>query len=125
MSKKKTVQSQRRVPLHSTLIKSGFPEYLDAATKSENYNKRLFPEIKKGSDGYYSHNYSKKFSRYIKAIKIKTPKTVFHSLRHNFKDALDMGGVEDSHQDALMGHTDYKKAKSTYVFCEKYPVFTR
>lgn len=110
----KTAQSQRRIPLHGILIKLGFLDYLTVRMKNKQQGLRLFPEIKKGSDGYYSHNFSKKFSRYIQAIKVKTPKTVFHSLRHNFKDALDAGGVQDSHQDALMGHTDFKKAKNAY-----------
>lgn len=110
----KTAQSRRRIPVHSVLINAGFLDYLKASIKNKKHGKRLFPEIRKGSDGYYSHNFSKKFGRYLEALKIKTPKTVFHSLRHNFKDALDAGGVEDSHQDALMGHTDYKKAKNLY-----------
>ena len=110
----KTSQSRRRIPVHSILIEAGFPDYVKASIKNKKHGKRLFPEIRKGSDDYYSHNFSKKFSRYLTALKIKTPKTVFHSLRHNFKDALDAGGVEDSRQDALMGHTDYKKAKNLY-----------
>ena len=109
----KTHQSKRRIPLHHDLIRLGFVEYVLKQAKAKK-GVRVFSEIEKAASGTYSDIFSKRFSTYLKGIKIKTPKTVFHSFRHNFKDAMDEAGVEDSHQDALMGHIDEKKAKNTY-----------
>ncbi len=101
----KTASSQRVVPLHPTLVALGFLDMVMEATKAHP-KERLFADIEPGADGYFSHNFSKYFSRYSKAIGIKTPKTAFHSLRHNFKDALVKANVSDSHIKALLGHAD-------------------
>jgi integrase len=39
-------------------------------------------------------------------VKIKVPEIVFHSLRHNFKDAMRRIGVPDSVQDRTLGHAE-------------------
>jgi integrase len=103
--KLKTDSSERRIPLHPKLISLGFLNFAAARQKAAP-SQRLFEEIKKGKDGYYSHNFSKWFSRYTVLTGIKTPKTVFHSFRHNFKDALVEAGIEDSKVRELMGHHD-------------------
>jgi integrase len=101
----KTASSRRRVPVHTELIKLGLLSYRAARHESEPQG-RLFPDILPGKDGYASHNFSKSFGRYLKQVGVKTPKTSFHSFRHNFKDALDFAGVEESRRRALMGHAD-------------------
>lgn len=103
--KLKTESSARRIPVHPQLLGIGLSDFVNQR-KSANPDLRLFHEIKKGQNGSYSHNFSKWFSRYLKAVKIKTSKTTFHSFRHNFKDALVEGNVEDSRIMALMGHSD-------------------
>ena len=110
----KTSQSQRRIPIHEELKRIGFLNYVAECKQKKAPSKRLFPDINPGKDGYFSHNFSKTFSRYLKAIEVKTPKHVFHSFRHNFTDVLHIAGIDDSHQDALMGHLDMKKAKTVY-----------
>ena len=110
----KTDQSRRRVPVHPKLIELGFLEFLNERKREKSGGLRIFNEEKKGADGYHSHNFSKKFSRYLTAIKIKTKAIVFHSFRHNFKDAMREAEIPDSHQDALMGHIDGKQAKNIY-----------
>ncbi len=67
---------------------------------------RLFPDIAPGKDGYYSHNFSKYFSRHLAHLGIKTAKTTFHSLRHNFADGCDRASVSFPVRQALMGHAD-------------------
>ena len=42
----------------------------------------------------------------MRDVGAKTPKTAFHSFRHNFKDALITAGVPESHARTLMGHAD-------------------
>jgi integrase len=100
----KTSASRRRVPVHAALLEAGFGEYV-ASLKAKGM-KRLFPDLKPGADGYYSHNFSKWWGRYGKAVGFHTPKTVFHSFRHNFKDALYAADVSETAAHQLMGHKD-------------------
>ncbi|MBV5337704.1 MAG: site-specific integrase, partial [Deltaproteobacteria bacterium] len=103
----KTLSSVRKIPLHPDLLTGGFLEFVAARkNKAKDSTARLFHEIAKGSDGYYSHNFSKWFSRYLSDISVKSPLHVFHSLRHNFKDALQHAGVETSCRMQLMGHKE-------------------
>ena len=93
----KTLQSKRKVPLHSKLIELGLAEYIQNCDKD-----RIFHEIEPYK-GDYSHHYSKWFGRYLERFEIKKDKTSFHSFRHNFRDALK-GKVNETHLRALMGH---------------------
>jgi integrase len=101
----KTASSKRRVPIHKMLIALGLLDYV-AAAQASRPKERLFEEIKPGANGDFSHNFSKWFGRYVRDIGAKTPKTAFHSFRHNFKDALVAAGVPESHARTLMGHAD-------------------
>lgn len=101
----KTASSKRVVPVHPVLIDLGFMEHVEAQRKAQPKG-RIFAEIEPGQDGYFSANFSKWFSRYAKAVKVKTARTSFHSFRHNFKDACTAAGVAESHSKALMGHAD-------------------
>jgi integrase len=56
----KTASSKRRVPVHRELLELGFIEYVQSGAQSG----RIFPEIKKGSDGYHSHHFSKWWGRF-------------------------------------------------------------
>lgn len=102
----KTLSSARSVPVHPMLTKLGLLDYVEQRRK-EDPKGRIFADIAPGKDGYFSHNFSKWFARYSKAIGLKSKKTAFHSFRHNFKDALVQAGVEDSHIRALLGHADH------------------
>lgn len=101
----KTATSKRRIPVHSEMVRIGFLDHV-AEIRSKAQTARLFPEIKKGANGYYSHNISKYLGRFFKAVGVKTERNSFHSLRHNFADALREAEVEDSHIQALLGHSD-------------------
>jgi len=101
----KTASSVRKVPVHPTLVDIGFLKHVEIR-RGKSPNGRLFEEVQPGKNGSYSHNFSKWFSRYLKQVNVKTPKISFHSYRHNFKDALVIAGVEDSHIKALLGHAD-------------------
>jgi hypothetical protein len=52
--------------------------------------RRIFPDLRPGANGYYSDPFSKWFGRDLKgpAVAAYTKKTTFHSLRHNYRDAL-------------------------------------
>lgn len=100
--KLKTISSIRRVPVHNALIDAGFLKFVKPIASAG----RLFPDIERGSDGYYSHNLSKWWGRYASKVGFAAPKTAFHSFRHNFKDALRAADVPQSVSMALMGHAD-------------------
>lgn len=82
----KTENGIRFVPMHPTLAGSGFLDYVESIRKAG--KTRLFPDLKLDKRGYYSHEYSKWFSRHLKVIRAKTPRTSFHSFRHTYRDAL-------------------------------------
>ncbi len=101
----KTEGSQRKIPLHSDLIKIGFFDYWrDREKPCRSDNLRLFQDNITYQDGDKIKNYSRQFAAYLKALGIKTPKHVFHSFRHNYVDQIRrMKGVTDEILDALDG----------------------
>jgi integrase len=95
--KVKTMSSRRVVPIHRSLIKIGFMDYV-ADQRGKNCRK-LFPELNLGTTGYYSDPFSKWFLRFMKKAGASSPKTSFHSFRHCFRDALREAKLE--HEIAL------------------------
>lgn len=86
----KTGSSIRFVPMHPRLIEFGLLDF----HRKRPMNAKLFGDITRGSDGYYSTNFSKKVNRYLQKIGAHGPKHKFHSFRHNFRDALRRGRVD-------------------------------
>lgn len=82
----KTENSIRYVPVHPVLQKIGFLEFVEERRKSGHV--RLFHELKKDQHGGYSGDFSKWFGRFLNTRIDKTRKTVFHSFRHCYRDAL-------------------------------------
>jgi integrase len=100
--KLKTSSSKRRVPVHPALVQAGLLDHL----VGKKGNARIFSDIQRGKDGYYSHNFSKWWGRYSRHIGFQTKKTAFHSFRHNFKDALQSAEVPEYISRSLLGHAD-------------------
>ncbi|OYW59615.1 MAG: hypothetical protein B7Z31_05510 [Rhodobacterales bacterium 12-65-15] len=98
----KTQSSYRSVPVHKRLLELGFLDHVSNAPSDG----RIFADIDQGQDGYYSHNFSKFWGRYVRQIGVFEAKTAFHSFRHNFKDALTNAGVSEVISKALMGHSE-------------------
>lgn len=78
----KTEAGERFVPLHEELIAMGFLEFVRRSG-----NKRLFPELARDKYGYFSE-VSKWFGRFLQKAGVKQQRVTFHSLRHNYRDAL-------------------------------------
>ena len=79
----------RFVPVHPELERLGFLSHWQAMKKAGRSS--LFPDLRPGANGYYSDPFSKWFGRYLKGPTVAaayTKKTTFHSLRHNYRDAL-------------------------------------
>ncbi len=101
----KTGASGRDIPVHRDLIEVGLLELVELRKLQGEV--RLFPELKMGSDGYYSTPYSRHFRRLLEACGVKkSTKEVFHSFRHNFEDACRDSGVSVEIMNALQGHVD-------------------
>ncbi len=98
----KTPNAKRWIPVHPTLVDLGLMKHV--AQRRHEGQLRLFPEMKMGSDGYYSSPFSKHFSRFLKSIKVKSAKNAFHSFRHNFEDACRNSDVEAEVRDTMQGH---------------------
>ena len=84
----KNKSSMRYVPIHPELKKFGFLDFVEKQKRHK--DTRLFPEIT-AYKGDLSHSFSKWFNgSFLENTiteKIKH-KTVFHSFRHNYRDAL-------------------------------------
>jgi integrase len=81
--------SKRRLPIHSSLIKLGFLNYVEATRKAG--HTRLFPQLKKGANGY-SDAVGKFFSRLVTKAGLTDPALVLHSLRHGGITKLHAAG---------------------------------
>src|ERR1700730_1720594 len=92
------------VPIHPELVRIGFIEFVENARRSGGQTARLFPKLDRGSKGGFGEAFSKWFGRYKRALGIDNEKSVFHSFRHGFKDALRAAGVNEDVNDALTGH---------------------
>ncbi|AZV77125.1 site-specific integrase [Parasedimentitalea marina] len=95
----KTGSSIRMIPIHPRLIEFGFIDF----HKSRPKNQKLFGDITRGHDGYYSTTFSKRANRYLKSIGTHGPRHKFHSFRHTFRDALRRGRVDREIGKALGG----------------------
>jgi integrase len=109
----KTVQSKRRIPVHPELVRLGLLEHF-AYAKEQGWE-RLFNDIKPDAKGYYSGNFSKFWGYYTRKIKVHSPKTVFHSFRHNFVDALRSAEVADDVARFLAGHAERAGKSDTHL----------
>jgi integrase len=101
----KTETSIRAVPIHPELLRIGFLEFVDHRRQVDGTRARLFPLIQPNSKGNHGAGFSQWFGRHKRTLGIANKKSVFHSFRHGFKDALRAGGVNEDVNDALTGHS--------------------
>ncbi len=96
----KTEAGERKVPVHSGLIRCGFIDYLEALPKGQ-----LFPGLKAGGpDGKFSWQLTQRFTAYRRSVGVTRPRLSFHSFRKNVATALDNAGVAQADVAALLGH---------------------
>ncbi|TVM18685.1 integrase [Oceanidesulfovibrio indonesiensis] len=98
----KTTYSIRSIPIHQSLLDMGFMELVEKHRKRG--DKRLFPDLPMGKDGYYSSPFSKWFSRFLREAGVKSKTNAFHSFRHCFEDACRDSDISKEIMDALQGH---------------------
>lgn len=99
----KNLTTQRRVPVHSELIRLGFADYVEAIRHTG--SKRLFPAIRQAPGRPAGEYFSDWFSDYRNSQGITKRYMDFHAFRHTSRTRLTDAGVEDVVSAALMGHT--------------------
>lgn len=95
---KKVVKNRasiRKVPIHPFLLQAGFCEFVEGR-RAVSVDGRIFP----------SYRYGRFFNDTLlhDTLHIKQPEISFHSLRHNFKDALRDATDDLEARDRLCGH---------------------
>jgi integrase len=97
----KTKSTARTIPLHPELIRIGFLRFVESR-RGEGAKAWLFPLIAPGTNGAAA--FSKWFGRHLSNLGITDERKVFHSFRHNAKDALRRAKVQEDLNDAITGH---------------------
>ena len=90
----KTAAGERFVPVHTALLDLGFVVFVQEQKRKGGV--RLFPELKPSAEGYLSDNFSKWFNdrrRFLGKVGIAGNGAVFHSFRHNYRDAMRKAGL--------------------------------
>ena len=107
----KNVYSVRRIPVHRTLIDLGFVEHV----KEQVGKSRVFHELRKDKHGVESSLWSAWWiQRMLRAeCEPTSPKMVFHSFRHTWKDISRECGISKELADAIQGHSE-ADASSNY-----------
>jgi integrase len=112
--------SERIVPLHKALIDAGFLDFTATRSGSD----RLFPDLRLGPDGRYSHGFSKWFGTFKRGCGFKEPSLVFHSFRHGFRNVCRDAEISEEAAHALGGWTHINQA-SRYGDRAMVPVLNR
>lgn len=115
----KNAGSRRRLPIHSSLIKLGFMEYVER-TKAAGHS-RLFHQLKRGANRY-SDAVGKFFSRLVTKAGLTDAALVLHSLRHGGITKLHAAGVAHSTVEVLAGHASNNVHGMVYVHREGLPL---
>ncbi|HUC64779.1 MAG TPA: site-specific integrase [Stellaceae bacterium] len=108
----KTEAGERYVPVHPELRRIGLLEFV--AAQREAGERRLFPELKRGSHDYLSDNFQKWWARFTKKAGAARPRTSFHSFRHCYRDALREADISTERARALGGWSRGDGADASY-----------
>jgi integrase len=102
----KTKGSARTVPIHPELARLGFLRFVGDVRRERGKDAWLFPVLapEDGDEGVKA--WTKWFHRRLREIGVTDRHKVFHSFRHNFKDALRAALVLEEMNDALTGHSN-------------------
>ncbi|KUM25970.1 hypothetical protein AU467_23535 [Mesorhizobium loti] len=101
----KTAAGHRFVPVHPELKRIGLLTFVTDQRAKHPADAALFPELPAGTTGYRSDPFSKFFARFLDKVGITDQKKVFHSFRHNYRDALREADISIEKVRALGGWT--------------------
>ena len=101
----KTIESQRKVPIHQGLIDLGFLDHV--RNQDRDPAERIFEALPTTqNDPFGGDALGKRFVRYVEAIGLRTDKNLcLHSLRGTVITLLTQVGVGPDLRDELTGHT--------------------
>lgn len=111
----KNKQSARKIPIHPVLKEIGFVDYYETRKADSKEESRLFDGITFPENGKIIKNFSRNFANLITNIGIKKDAQLsFHSLRHNYVDALRRAaGNAPEIMDPLDGRATVKQARGS------------
>ena len=109
----KTIDSQRRIPVHPTLIELGLLKLVELRRKQGRH--RLFVNLTRGkSKGTYSENFTKKFNYYRKKNDVYWEGLDLHAMRTSFNSDLMNRDKSDAIRCLLMGHDPVDEGAKSY-----------
>ncbi len=94
----------RQIPLHPDVLQLGFGDFVAQRRKWKHPSKRLFSEMKFGTDGQASTEFSKIFARFLDKVGLNEPALTFHSFRHGMADILRDAEIPLYEIDRILGH---------------------
>ena len=94
----KTLESQRIIPLHRDLVRTGVAERL---LSGDDTTAQVFP-FRETIDGY-THEVSRWWGRHLDKLKMSQPALTMHSFRHGFRDAGRRADLDTARIEALGG----------------------
>lgn len=97
----KTEASRRSLPIHSTLIRLGFLEYVDRLRQAKETS--LWPSLPL-REGKPSDYFGRWFSKHRKALGLTDSYPDFHSFRHTVRAPMRRAGFSEATQDKVTGH---------------------
>ncbi|OOY24885.1 hypothetical protein BMI91_00055 [Thioclava sediminum] len=110
----KTEESQRRMPVHPTLIELGLLKLVDLRCKQGKH--RLFVHLTRGqTKGTYSENFSKNFTYYRKKHQCYWEGLDLHAMRTSFNSDLMNQDKSDAIRCVLLGHDPVDEGAKSYA----------
>lgn len=107
----KNAASERKVPVHQSLIALGFLNMVLAAKEAG--HDRLFPALRANIYGRLTAKWGEWFSQYKRTVcGITDKRMVFHSFRHTFKHYARHASIIEGVQRQIMGHSSSDVADS-------------
>ncbi len=114
----KNQQSRRIIPIHPQIIDLGFLKYINSIREVSNKNEenpgRVFYQLHYSAKNHYIQAISQWFGRYLKRVGIDSRSKVFHSYRHNVKQAMRDADIPQEFQNALAGWSGSDTGERVY-----------
>lgn len=110
----KTEDSQRRIPVHPTLIELRFLKLLEHRVKNKKH--RLFVNLTRGqTKGTYAENFTKNFNYYRNKHGVYWEGLDLHVMRTSFNSDLMNNDKSDAIRCLLMGHDPVDEGARSYA----------
>nr|WP_241020823.1 site-specific integrase [Burkholderia sp. Ac-20344] len=93
--------TMRYVPVHRTLVRLGWLDYV----RAQDADGLLFPHLKPNKYGQLGATWSTWFNEYLDTdVGLADPRLDFHSFRHTFKVFGQLSGIDGAVIEELLGH---------------------